>query len=121
MKFVLAAVQGRQPPKPRELYTLQEQKAPLLDLLVKAEPTRIPAQRSELEAQSGAYLRDLLLAINPLDKDWVVKVNQVGCFPSLRSCRCKANHWPIGLFTHRIQAADSYQHDLLLAFISAGS
>ncbi|KAK9866276.1 hypothetical protein WJX84_000737 [Apatococcus fuscideae] len=66
---------GRQAPKPRELYTLQEQKAPLLDLLVKAEPTRIPAQRSELEAQSGAYLRDLLLAINPLDKDWVVKVN----------------------------------------------
>lgn len=77
MKFAVVAVQGRQPPKPRELYTVQEQKAPLLDLLVKAEPTRIPAQRSELEAQSGAYLRDLLLAINPLDKDWVVKVNQV--------------------------------------------
>ena len=70
-------MQGRQPPKPRELYTLQEQKAPLLDLLIKAEPTRIPAQRSELEAQSGAHLRDLLLAINPLDKDWVVQVNHV--------------------------------------------
>jgi hypothetical protein len=62
-------------------------------------PTAPPARRTDL---SATELRDVLLALDPLNKDWVVKVNRAEAefwrrwAGGLRSCACWTRAGPPG-------------------------
>jgi L-galactono-1,4-lactone dehydrogenase len=58
--------------KPR--YSRDEQLAPLRQLL--ASSAKASAGVGDVSELTATQLRDQLLVVNPLDKDWVAKVNQ---------------------------------------------
>lgn len=87
-------------------FTEDERRAPLRALLAEAgsAQARAPEQAQgpgeggagasggePMEALTGTQLRDRLIAANPLDRDWIARVNQVSA--ALRMClrfRCAA-------------------------------
>ncbi|KAK9839195.1 hypothetical protein WJX81_000695 [Elliptochloris bilobata] len=96
--------EGSKPPQPRITYTEDERRAPLRALLAEAAPDPMPdpapgpatdqargageagagagggggggSYGAPIEELSGTQLRDRLIAVNPLDRDWIARVNQ---------------------------------------------
>lgn len=74
-------MQGADPPKSKNALSEEQRREPLRKLL---EASLVEKGRPETEVQeiadlSWSTLRERLLAVDPLSKDWVVKVNQVSC------------------------------------------
>lgn len=61
----------------RVRYTEDERREPLRQLLKEAMPDQDAATNGEVAALSGTELRDRLIAHNPLDKDWIARINEV--------------------------------------------
>ena len=99
-------MQGYKPPQPRAAYSEDERRAPLRALLADAAPRPLPGPApgpasdqadqgpgeagasgggggggggdgTPVEELSGTQLRDRLVAANPLDHNWIARVNQV--------------------------------------------
>ncbi len=70
------AMQGKKPPKVKKTYTEDERREPLRDLLCQALPDQDASSNEEVAALSGTQLRDRLIAHEPLDTDWIKRVNQ---------------------------------------------
>ena len=70
------AMQGKKPPKVKKTYTEDERREPLRDLLCQALPDQDASTNEEVAALSGTQLRDRLIAHEPLDTDWIKRVNQ---------------------------------------------
>ncbi len=58
-------------------YTEDERREPLRQLLKEAMPDQDAATSAEVADLSGTQLRDRLIAHNPLDKDWIARINEV--------------------------------------------
>lgn len=72
-------MQGTEAPRSRSSrWSDAEKAAPLRQLLLEALGESAPADVNEL---SATQLRDRLLELDPLDVDWVKRVNEV-CVPS---------------------------------------
>lgn len=69
--------QGTKPPKLRRTFTEDDKLAALRGLLKEALPDQDASVSDEVAALSSTQLRDRLIAHNPLDKDWIVRINQV--------------------------------------------
>lgn len=69
---LLASKQGQEPAIPAPKYSEDERLAPLRTLL-SSRPEAPPAE--EVQSLSATQLRDALLALGPLDCEWVKKVN----------------------------------------------
>lgn len=70
-------------------YTEDERREPLRQLLKEALPNQDAASNQEVATLSGTQLRDRLIAHNPLDKDWIARINEV---QALCLYFCLVNH-----------------------------
>ena len=70
-------MQGTQPPKVAHTYTEDERRAPLRALLAEARPDQDAGVNEEVAGMSGTQLRDRLIALDPLERGWIARVNQV--------------------------------------------
>lgn len=61
----------------KHTFTEDDKLAALRGLLKEAMPDQDAAVNAEVAALSSTQLRDRLIAHNPLDKDWIVRINQV--------------------------------------------
>ncbi len=61
----------------RKTYTEDEKREPLRELLRQALPDQDASSNEEVASLSGTQLRDRLIAHQPLDTDWIKRVNQV--------------------------------------------
>jgi hypothetical protein len=69
-------LQGKTLPKVTKIYSEDERREPLRELLRKALPEQDTATNEEVAALSGTQLRDRLIAYSPLDMQWIKRVNQ---------------------------------------------
>ena len=58
------------------MYSEDERREPLRELLREALPEQDAATNEEVAALSGTQLRDRLIAHSPLDTQWIKRVNQ---------------------------------------------
>lgn len=71
-------VQGQEPAIPAPKFSEEQRLAPLRSLLASrlaADAAAPPLPEAELLSLSATQLRDRLLALGPLDADWVKRVN----------------------------------------------
>lgn len=61
----------------RRTYTEDERREPLRELLRQALPDQDASSNEEVASLSGTQLRDRLIAHQPLDTDWIKRINQV--------------------------------------------
>ena len=61
----------------RKTYTEDAKREPLRELLRQALPDQDASSNEEVASLSGTQLRDRLIAHQPLDTDWIKRVNQV--------------------------------------------
>ena len=86
---LLVYLQGTVTPQSRSAsYSDSERTAPFRDLLLEALGERAPADIDEL---GGPQLRDHLLQLNPLDVDWIKRVNQVKLIATKKVCGLPRN------------------------------
>ena len=60
-------------------YTEDERREPLRELLRQALPDQDSSAKEEVASLTGTQLRDRLIAHQPLDTDWIKRVDQVSC------------------------------------------
>lgn len=75
-------LQGKKLPKVTKVYSEDERREPLRELLREALPEQDAATNEEVAALSGTQLRDRLIAHKPLDTPWIKRVNQAR-FPTI--------------------------------------
>ena len=71
------ALQGKKPPKVKKTFTDDERREPLRELLREALPDQDASTSEEVASLSGTQLRDRLIAHQPLDTEWIKRINQV--------------------------------------------
>lgn len=81
------------------MYSEDERREPLRELLREALPEQDAATNEEVAALSGTQLRDRLIAHSPLDTPWIKRVNQARNPASQQShyhfqCTLAAESWP---------------------------
>jgi hypothetical protein len=114
---VAVSLQGTKPPKLEKTFTDDEKLGALRGLLKEAKPGQDAATNEEVAALSATQLRDRLIALNPLNKDWIARINQVGTICACLWNRPLSNLLAAGFHAYSLGPA-AIEHSLSRACVS---